>query len=146
MTNRTLTNLPAGKTIKARVCGLFIYSGYSIEGKNLGGGGGAQDLQYRFDHVRHGRPAVYPVSTMFFKAQLRLHGTDEGYLIKSKSTNKWKENLSELEDIDPRHEYEIFFKVPDDGTVHFEVNDGGSLQSTWDNSGAFVLTLLGVSE
>lgn len=144
VTQRTLGDLIKGKELKAKVQGLFIFSGFSIPGnpgeKEVGGGGGEQDFQFRFDHVREKRPPIYPNdSGIWFDCRVIMHGTDDGYMVKDAS-GTWMKSLENLKDLSADHTYEIKF-VPNGSAVQFEVGDGGVLSKTWDNVGAFFVTL-----
>lgn len=145
-TRRTLTGLTQGKETKATVQGLFIFSGFSVPGNPkppkhmFGGGGGLQDPGFRFDHLRPRRPAIYPVATTWFNSEMKIYRASTTYRIRGDSSNEWVKSLSDPYDINRLHSYEVKF-VPEGTSVSFEVRDGGQLSKTWDNSGAFFVTV-----
>ena len=71
---------------------------------------------------------------------MKLYGASNTYRIRGDGSNTWVKSLSDPYDIDRRHSYEVKF-VPRGTSVSFEVRDGGELSKTWDNSGAFLVTV-----
>jgi len=145
MTNRWIRGLTPEKEVTATVRGLFIFSGFSVEGyqgvAEVGGGGGGQDFQFRFDHLRRYRPPIYPNTTTFFDSGVKIHWADNDYQVKC-ADGSWKSKLSSADDLRMDHTYRLKFSARRGSTgVAFEVYDGGTLAKTWDNAGGLFITV-----
>lgn len=146
MTCRWIKGLASKKEVNATVRGAFVFSGFSIEGNrgesHVGGGGGGQDFQFRFDHLRSHRPPIYPNRSSVFDASLKIHWADnEQYFVQSMD-GSWKPHLESLADFQLDHVYRVKFAPKAGSTeVAFEVIDGGTLERTWDNVGELFITI-----
>ncbi len=142
-----------GREVFVEISGIFMFSSFSVDAGDFGGGGGLQDAGYRFDHVRPSR-YIYPnLAPSIYDCRLRLNGDAEALKIALKDGDFVKglpyRGPGEL---DPRHRYTLAFKVPSDGRVRFSIRDwtgieqaftpGRALQKTWDNAGVLFVRVI----
>ncbi|UCE61247.1 MAG: hypothetical protein JSU63_05755 [Phycisphaerales bacterium] len=172
----------AGRWVLARVEGVFIFSGYygglrevkkEPVGRDIGGGGGLQDFQFRTDHIRGLRPAAYPNDPgwlLRWVMDFSVHASPGGYKVlrtdseghsgctlstdtktkkeKYTCTGEWVDALDDLRHINPRRRYWIKFQVPEERKVTFNVYDmspfGDEWTKTLDNCGALFVSVVGM--
>lgn len=139
-----------GKTVRLDVSGLFIFSSFSIDGGDLGGGGGFQDVAYRFDYLRKDR-YLFPTLTSFYDCRMRANGEEDGLQIWSPPSSAFVRSFPEEGPtfLSPLHRYKMSLKVPLTGKVRFDVRDwwkldfweSDKLKKTWDNAGVLFITI-----
>lgn len=157
-TCRVLDGVRPGEPLRLEVSGIFGFSNYCLDSKDLGGGGGLQDAQYRFDHIRPGFPPLYPAyalrpdtGQLLFDAELKIFafsndgkGEELPYSVITPNGNKDPHELQRARNYwySASHTYEIEVRVPSSctGRLLFYIKDGGAIKKTWDNCGCLLIS------